>query len=80
MLWYKRISESKFNNFTELRQLFSSSDVVGNFTIFNISGNNYRLIAYIDYEAQIIFIRAILTHADYDKGNWKNDDWHQKIE
>ncbi|MDZ8086065.1 MAG: type II toxin-antitoxin system HigB family toxin [Nostoc sp. DedQUE12b] len=58
-----------------MRLLFPSADLVGNFTVFNISGNNYHLITYIDYQAQIIFIRAVLTHADYDKENWKNDDW-----
>lgn len=62
-------------NFAQLRQLFPSADLVGNFTVFNISGNNYRLITYIDYQAQIIFIRDVLIHADYDKENWKNDNW-----
>jgi mRNA interferase HigB len=69
------INKSSVNNFAQLRQLFPSADVVNNFTIFNIGGNNYRLIAYIDYQAQIIFIRAVLTHAEYDKENWKNDNW-----
>jgi mRNA interferase HigB len=39
--------------------------------IFDIAGNNYRLIATIDYEAGQISIKAILTHAEYDKENWK---------
>lgn len=78
LLWYRRISKNTFINFNELRRVFSSADVVGNFIVFNISGNNYRLIAYIDYEAQMLFIRAILTHAEYDKENWKNDDWYRK--
>lgn len=75
LLWYDRIVQSSCQNFAQLRQLFPSADIVGNFTVFNIGGNNYRLITYIDYPAQIIFIRAILTHADYDKENWKNDNW-----
>jgi mRNA interferase HigB len=75
LLWYDRIAKSSLENFAQLRQLFPSADLVGNFTVFNISGNNYRLITYLDYQAQIIFIRAVLTHADYDKENWKNDNW-----
>jgi len=75
LLWYERVTKSSIDNFTQLRQLFPSADLVGNFIVFNISGNNYRLITYLDYRAQIIFIRAVLTHADYDKENWKNDDW-----
>jgi len=65
-----RYSDAEFQNFNDLRQTFSSADLVGNFTVFNIGGNNYRLITYI-----IIFIRAVLTHSEYDKENWKNDDW-----
>lgn len=75
LLWYDRIGKSDLENFAQLRQLFPSADVVKNFTVFNIGGNNYRLITYIDYQAQIIFIRAVLTHADYDKENWQNDNW-----
>ncbi|NEO59052.1 MAG: type II toxin-antitoxin system HigB family toxin [Moorea sp. SIO4G2] len=78
LLWYERITQPSIENFAQLRQLFPSADLVGNFTVFKISGNNYRLITYIDYQAQIIFIRAVLTHADYDKENWKNDDWFNK--
>ncbi len=77
LLWYQRVSNSEFQNFNDLRQVFPSADQVGNFTIFNISGNNYRLITYIDYEYQTVFIRAVLTHAEYDKENWKNDDWFE---
>jgi len=77
LLWYQRVSDSEFQNFNDLRQVFPSADQVGNFTVFNISGNNYRLITYIDYDYQIVFIRAVLTHAEYDKENWKNDDWFE---
>jgi len=78
LLWYDRILKSSCQNFAELGQLFPAADLVGNFTVFNISGNNYRLITYIDYQAQIIFIRAVLTHAEYDREKWKNDNWFNK--
>ena len=77
LLWYQRVSNSEFQNFNDLRQIFPSADQVGNFTVFNISGNNYRLITYIDYDYQTVFVRAVLTHAEYDKENWKNDDWFE---
>jgi mRNA interferase HigB len=77
LLWYQRVSDSEFQKFNDLRQVFPSADQVGNFTVFNISGNNYRLITYIDYDYQLVFIRAVLTHAEYDKENWKNDDWFE---
>ncbi|MBE9198354.1 MULTISPECIES: type II toxin-antitoxin system HigB family toxin [unclassified Nodularia (in: cyanobacteria)] len=75
ILWYQRISDSELETFIDVRNLFSSADLVGNFTLFNIKGNNYRLITYIDYEYQLLFVRAVLTHAEYDQENWKNDEW-----
>ena len=44
---------------------------VGEFVVFDIGGNKYRLIAYIRFEKQIVYIKAVLTHRDYDKGAWK---------
>ena len=76
MLWITRITDTKSQNLVELHQIFPSADLVGNFTVFNIGGNNYRLIAYIDYKAQIVFIRSVLTHAEYDKEKWKDDNWY----
>lgn len=77
LLWYQRITEGNYQSFNDLRKVFLSADLVGNFTVFNISGNNFRLITYIDYSYQLTFIRDVLTHAEYDKENWKNDDWFE---
>jgi mRNA interferase HigB len=77
LLWYERCQKGMFLTFTDLRQTFPSADLVGNFIVFNIGGNNFRLITYIDFEGQFVFVRAILTHAEYDKENWKNDSWYQ---
>ena len=78
LLWYQRVTETNCQAFNDIRRIFPSADLMGNFTVFNISGNKFRLITYIDYTYQLIFIRAILTHAEYDKENWKNDDWFKK--
>ena len=44
----------------------------GELVVFDIGGNKYRLIAYIRFEKQIVYIKAVLTHRDYDKGAWKS--------
>lgn len=74
-LWYKLTSVAEWQNLVELRQTFPSADKVSNFTVFNISGNNYRLITLVDYKCQKVFIHHVLTHAEYDKEDWKNDHW-----
>jgi mRNA interferase HigB len=73
--WYKISSKAVWGNLLETQQVFPSAEAVGNFTVFNIKGNNYRLIVSIDYRQQIIYIKYILTHAEYDKEKWKNDPY-----
>ena len=74
--WYKLTSEAEWQNFVDLRQVYPSADQVSNLTVFNIGGNNYRLIALVDYKYQKVFIRHVLTHAEYNKEDWKNDPWY----
>lgn len=51
-----------------MQQIFASRlDIVKNFTVFDIDSNKYRLITYIDYKRNKIFVRDILTHSEYDK-------------
>jgi mRNA interferase HigB len=73
--WYKIANKVKWSNLVEVQQVFPKAEAVGNFTVFNIKGNKYRLIVSIDYEGQLIYIKYILTHAEYDKDNWKNDPY-----
>ncbi|MFB2898505.1 type II toxin-antitoxin system HigB family toxin [Aerosakkonemataceae cyanobacterium BLCC-F50] len=74
--WYERTKKVQWETFADLRQVFPSADLVGKLTVFNISGNNYRLIALVDYKYKKVFIRNVLTHAEYDTDNWKNDPWY----
>jgi mRNA interferase HigB len=62
---------NSFNHFVELKKTFGSADQVKPHTVFNISGNKYRLITVVDYALQSISIECVLTHAKYDKGRWK---------
>jgi len=71
--WYRKIKRIDPRNFVELRQTFPSADLYGDCTVFNVGGNNYRIIAHIDFEAGLLFIRFVLSHADYTKGRWKTD-------
>ncbi|NCJ06126.1 type II toxin-antitoxin system HigB family toxin [Synechococcales cyanobacterium C] len=71
-IWYRATKAARWRNLSELKLIFPAADLVGRFTVFNIKGNHYRLIAEINYRSGTVFVRHILTHADYDKGNWKS--------
>lgn len=70
--WFRIAKSAKWRHIDDVRQIYSSADAVGKFTIFNIKGNDYRLIVSIDYDSQTIFVKYILTHAEYNKEKWKN--------
>lgn len=74
--WYKIAKTARWEYLDEVRRDFSSAEAAGNFTIFNIKANNYRLIASIDYESQIIYVKYVLTHVEYDKDKWKDDPYY----
>ena len=65
------LKKNKFPNFVELRRAFPHSDQVGGLTVFNIGGNKARLIAAMHYNRGKVYIRAVLTHAEYDTNRWK---------
>ncbi len=50
---------------------FATSNLAGNCVVFNIGRNKYRLVTRILYPSQRVFILAVLTHAEHDKGRWK---------
>lgn len=54
-----------------MRLTLSNSDLVGDKTVFDIAQNRYRLIAFISFRRQALYIKAILSHKVYDKGEWK---------
>jgi len=65
--WYKVISKSTFSSFNDVRETFRSADYVNPHTIFDIGGNNFRIIASIHYNRQKIYIRHVFTHSEYDR-------------
>ena len=75
--WYKLALHARWQNLQELRADLPHADGVKNkrgetLAVFNIGGNKYRLIARIRYNYQLINVREVLTHAEYDKGKWKD--------
>ncbi len=68
--WYTITEKSDWANFNEMRQIFNSVDSVGNdLYVFNIKGNDYRLIVRIIFRVRTIYIKFIGTHKEYNKVN-----------
>lgn len=71
--WYLVAKSAEWKNFPEMKKSFNSVDAVGNDRyVFNIKGNDYRLVAMIFFDIRTIFIRFIGTHSEYDRIDCKN--------
>jgi mRNA interferase HigB len=69
--WYAVVRKASWKTPAEMKKVYPNADLVGRRTVFNIAGNKVRLIARVNYQTQRVFVLYILTHADYDKGDWK---------
>lgn len=69
--WYHTMESEVFTDFNDLHNTFPSADLVDGLTVFNIGGNKYRLIAAIHYNRRKVYIRSVLTHAEYDRNDWR---------
>ncbi len=69
--WYRAALRSDWQNFAEVKTDYPSADLVGEYVIFNIGGNKYRLVVKIEFLKQLIFIKNVLTHKEYDKISFK---------
>jgi mRNA interferase HigB len=71
--WYQHAAFARWRHFADVRQTFPTADQVSHLTVFNVGGNKYRLVVRIEFEKQRVYIRRVMTHAEYDKDKWKND-------
>ena len=70
--WFQEASKAEWTTPNEIKSDYPSASIVGNDRIvFNIKGNAYRLIVKINFDYQMVLIRFIGTHAEYDKINVK---------
>lgn len=65
--WRKAVESGSFHNHAELKTCFNSVDRVGDYCVFNIGRNKYRIIAAIHFNRQMLFVRHVFTHRQYDR-------------
>lgn len=70
--WHAIAKEASWEHFAHLKQQFGSASAVGDRVVFNIGGNKYRLVTYVNYEFHTIYVRFVGTHAEYDEVDVEN--------
>ena len=75
--WARLVVSGAWHNLAETRRMFPHADQVRvksgrTVTIFNVCGNDFRLITAIHYDRQRVFVLNFLTHAEYSRHTWKN--------
>jgi mRNA interferase HigB len=80
--WSAVLKKNSWKSLNDIRESYSPSvDEVYGYTVFNIKGNKYRLVVRINYQAQIIYFKKFMTHAEYSEVNWANEkEVRSKIE
>jgi mRNA interferase HigB len=74
--WYRVALGAAWRSLQDVRRTYPHADGIGirsgdTLTVFNICGNKYRLVVRIRYDYQLVNVRHVLTHAQYDQGKWK---------
>lgn len=79
--WLEFVEAAAWSSLVDVRRMFPNADGItikgkGGIktvvAIFNIKGNEYRLITVINYPMRLVIIRDVLTHAEYSKDSWKD--------
>ncbi len=69
--WHKVAKCAEWASLVDVRKVYPHADFVDPYTVFNIKGNAYRLIVKIEYRWQMILVKYLIPHDEYNKGTWK---------
>jgi mRNA interferase HigB len=69
--WYRVVRTARWARFVDVRKTYRHADLVGKFIVYNVGGNNYRLVTEINFRTHTVFVRHVLTHAEYDRDKWE---------
>ena len=67
LAWHRLMERSDVPDLNGLHRVFPSADYTAPFTIFNVGGNRFRIVTAIHYNRRKVYVRAVLTHAEYDR-------------
>jgi mRNA interferase HigB len=69
--WYAIAKARTWRSLAEVKRDFPHADLVGGLTVFNIGGNDFRLVVDIWHAGHVVYVKSVMTHAEYDKGKWR---------
>ena len=70
LAWYREVEKEDWNTPAQMKERYPNASILGgNRVVFNIKGNDYRLVAKINYPRRIVYVRFVGTHAEYDRVN-----------
>jgi mRNA interferase HigB len=68
--WYREVEKEDWSEPAQVKEKYRNASIVkGNRVVFNIKGNDYRLVVRINYPYRMIYVRFVGTHAEYDRVN-----------
>jgi mRNA interferase HigB len=70
LAWYREVEKEDWDGPAKVKEKYRSASIIkGSRVVFNIKGNDYRLVVKINYSYRMIYIRFVGTHAEYDEIN-----------
>ena len=76
--WFDEVRRARWANSADVRRLYATASIVSaDRIVFNIKGNDYRLVAAVDFEKSIVWIKWIGTHAEYDHIDVRSVEYHR---
>ena len=64
--WHSIVEQTDFVDFGHIREFFNSADYVPPYVVFDVAGNNYRVVVVAQYRAKRVYVREVMTHREYD--------------
>ena len=67
LAWFREVEKEDWSNPAQVKEKYRSASFVGNRVVFNIKGNDYRLVVKINYPYRVVYVRFVGTHKEYDE-------------
>ena len=71
LVWYQTAKSADWDSFGAVRKDFPDADLVESLLVFNLRHNRYRLIVYPAFSRRKLYIKALLSHKEYERKDWE---------